>query len=521
VGHGPEISTLADIPRRWAAVTPGQAAVLDADRSLTYRELDQRSDRVAAAIASAGVARGARIGLLAKNSAEFFELWFGAVKAGCALAPFNWRSTEPELAALIRDCGPPLLFAGAEFAAAAGRAAAAGGLPVEVVDLGVAGAGLDRWLARYTGADVPVIPVHAEDIALVAYTSGTTGHPKGAQLSQRAFAAWFEISALEPAETWSADDVALMVMPSFHLAGSWVSLPALYHGGTIAILPAFEPASFLAAVDRYQPTVTCLVPAAIGMLLDHPGASGRSFGSLRRVLYAGSPISPAVMRRAISSFGCDLTQFYGTSETYIITLLRPEQHDPGNPALLASCGAPVPLVDVRITGASGADLPAGEVGEVLVRSPMLFSAYLNQPEATAAVMSDGWYRTGDLGRRDEAGLVYLVDRLKDMIVTGGENVYSVEVEKALASCPGVAASAVIGGPDERWGERIVAYIVSRPGAEPAAEQILAHCRALIAGYKVPKEIRFTSELPMTSSGKVRKAELRQLHADLSHLTPNS
>jgi acyl-CoA synthetase (AMP-forming)/AMP-acid ligase II len=234
------------------------------------------------------------------------------------------------------------------------------------------------------------------------------------------------------------------------------------------------------------------------------------------------------MRRAISAFGCDLTQFYGTSETYIITLLRPEQHDPGNPALLASCGAPVPLVDVRIADADGTDLPPDEVGEVLVRSPMVFSGYLNQPEATAAAMREGWYRTGDLGRRDEAGLVYLVDRLKDMIVTGGENVYSVEVEKALAGAPGVAACAVIGVPDERWGERIVAYVVPRPGPEPEAAEILAHCRALIAGYKVPKEIRFTSELPMTSSGKVRKTALRQQHAasgaasgaaDLSHAVP--
>ena len=512
-----EISTLVDIPRYWGTATPGKVAVLDADRSLTYLELDQRSDLVAAAIAAAGISPGARIGLMAKNSVEFFELWFGAVKAGCALAPFNWRSTEPELAALIRDAGTPLVFAGPEFAVLAERAAKPAGFAVDVVDLGAGGSGLDEWLAGHPTGEVPAIRVHPEDIALVAYTSGTTGRPKGACLSHRAFASWFLISSLEPAETWSSDDIALMVMPSFHLAGSWVSLPAIYHGGTIAILSAFEPASFLAAVDRYQPTVTCLVPAAIGMLLDHPGTSGQSFGSLRRVLYAGSPISPEVMRCAIGAFGCELSQFYGTSETYIITLLRPEQHDPGNPALLASCGAPVPLVDVRVADTEGRDLSPGEVGEVLVRSPMVFSGYLNQPEATAAAMHEGWYRTGDLGRRDEAGLVYLVDRLKDMIVTGGENVYSVEVEKALGSFPGVGACAVIGMPDERWGERIVAYVVPRPGTEPAAAEILAHCRTLIAGYKVPKEIRFTAELPMTSSGKVRKAALRQQHAaDLSH-----
>jgi acyl-CoA synthetase (AMP-forming)/AMP-acid ligase II len=505
-----EISTLADIPRHWAAATPGNLAVLDADRALTYASLHERSDRVAAAIASSGIAPGSHIGLLAKNSAEFFELWFGAVKAGCALAPFNWRSSEAELTDLVRDAETPLLFAGTEFTETAGRVRAAAGPRVEVVDLGAAGAGLDDWLARRPGT-VPSIRIHPEDIALLAYTSGTTGRPKGAQLSHRAFANWFLISSLEPTETWSAADVALMVMPNFHLAGSWVSLPALYHGGTIATLPAFEPEAFAVAVDRYQPTVTCLVPSAIALLLDHPAIRGRSFPSLRRLLYAGSPISPEALRRAIATFACDLAQFYGTSETYIITLLRSALHDPDDPLALASCGEPVPLVDTRITDAAGHDLPPGEVGEVLVRSPMMFSGYWNQPEATAAALTGGWYHTGDLGRRDPTGPLYLVDRLKDMIVTGGENVYSIEVEQALVKHPDVVSCAVVGVPDERWGERIVAYVIPRDGSAVSAADLLDHCRTLIAGYKVPKQICFTDALPMTSSGKIRKAMLRQQH----------
>jgi acyl-CoA synthetase (AMP-forming)/AMP-acid ligase II len=354
---------------------------------------------------------------------------------------------------------------------------------------------------------VPAVRHHPDDVALLAYTSGTTGRPKGAQLSLRAFDAWFLISSLEEAETWSSDDVALGVMPNFHLAGSWVPLPALYHGGTIALVPAFEPRAVLTAIERHRPTVTCLVPTAIGLLLDHPDTAGHDFSSLRRWLYAGSTIGAETLRRALSTFGCDMVQFYGTSETYIISLLRPAEHDPDDTEALTSCGGPVPLVDIRVVDATGADVAAGEVGEVLVRSPMMFSGYWNLPDATDAALVEGWYHTGDLGRYDAAGRLHLVDRLKDMIVTGGENVYSVEVERALLSHPAVAGVGVVGVPDERWGERIVAAVVVR---EPVtADELVAHCTERIARYKAPKQIHFVDALPMTSSGKVRKTTLRE------------
>ncbi|MFG2969364.1 class I adenylate-forming enzyme family protein [Streptomyces sp. NPDC048288] len=500
-----EIRTLVDIPRYWAATTPDKVALCDGDRSLTYAELDERTDRLAAAIAAAGVAAGSRIGLLAKNSVEFFELWFGAAKAGCALVPLNWRCTAAELSELVADARPALLVAGAEFAEVAHSVCASVTPAVEVVVLD--GSGLADWLGRHPGAP-PAPRIHTEDTALVSYTSGTTGRPKGVELSHGAFANWFLISSLERTEKWTSDDVALMVMPGFHLAGSWVSLTALYHGGTIVIMPAFDPGALLAAIRRHRPTVTCLVPTAIALLLDHPGTASQDFSSLRRLLYAGSRIGPETLRRVITTFDCQLTQFYGTSETFIITLLRPEQHDPGEPALLTSCGAPLPLVDVRVVDAAGRALPPGEIGEVLVRSPMMFTGYRNQPEATATALTGGWYHTGDLGRLDGAGHLYLVDRLKDMIVTGGENVYPAEVERALGTHPGVAACAVVGAPDERWGERVVAHVVKHPGADVDEQGLLAHCRALIAGYKVPKQVRFTDALPMTSTGKIHKAALR-------------
>ena len=502
-----EIRTLADIPRHWASVAPGKTALADARRTLTYAQLDDRASQIAGAIAAAGITPGSHIGFLGKNCVEFFEVWFGAARAGCALAPLNWRSAGAELTELVKDARIPLLVASVEFAEAAHRVGDAAS--ADVVVCGAAGPGsLDEWLDRFSGPD-RAITVHESDTALLAYTSGTTGRPKGARLSHRAFGNWFLISSLEPTETWQDTDVMLMVMPNFHLAGSWVSVTALYHGGSIAMLPAFEPSAMLEAIDRYRPTIACLVPTAITMLLEHPGIAGHDFSSLRRLLYAGSPIGPETLRRAISTFGCELTQFYGTSETFIITLLRPEQHDPDDPQILTSCGEPVPLVDVRIVDAEGAEVPAGAIGEVLVRSPLMFSGYWNQPEATAAVLTGGWYHTGDLGRRDDAGRLYLVDRLKDMIVTGGENVYTVEVEGALARHPAVAAVAVVGAPDPRWGERIVAYVIPAAGAPVTAGELAEHCRSLIAGYKVPKQIHLVETLPMTASGKIRKSVLRE------------
>jgi len=351
--------------------------------------------------------------------------------------------------------------------------------------------------------------VDGDRIALLTYTSGTTGKPKGVQISHDAFANWFRFSASEPAQQWGADDVGLMTMPNFHLAGTWVTLPALYHGATLAILAAFDPDDFVRAVDAYRPTVACLVPTAIQLLLDHPSSELCDFSSLRRLYYAGSPIGVDTLRRAIATFGCDLVQFYGTTETYIITLLRPEQHRLDNPRLLTSCGQTMPTVELRVVNPNGRDVPTGDAGEVLVRSPWMFSGYWNKPEATAAAIVDGWYHTGDGGTFDEDGNLYLVDRLKDMIVTGGENVYSAEVERALGGHPAVASVAVVGAPDEKWGERVVAFVVQRPEVSATAADLVSHCRRQIAGYKVPKEIHFVPELPMTASGKVQKAGLRQ------------
>ena len=384
---------------------------------------------------------------------------------------------------VVHDAKAPLIFAGRDFVELARRVRDAAAISVEVVGEDE----LDQWSSGAGAAD-PGIALNDSTTALLGYTSGTTAAPKGVPISHGALMNWFRAAATEPSVSWDSDDVGLMVMPNFHLAGSLVSLPALYHGATLAILPAFDPTGFLDAVATHRPTVTCMVPTAIQMLLDHKSELPADFSSLRRVLYAGSPIGQHTLRQALDTFGCHFVQFYGTTETFIITLLRPEQHSPDNPDLLKSCGQPMPGVELRITDPNGRDVPAGETGEVLVRSPWMFSGYWNKPDATATAIVDGWYHTGDAGIRDRDGNLFLVDRLKDMIVSGGENIYSAEVERALAAHPSVQLVAVVGAPDQKWGERVVAFVVAYPDAPVEVSDLASHCRGLIAGYKVPKEI---------------------------------
>jgi acyl-CoA synthetase (AMP-forming)/AMP-acid ligase II len=490
--------------RVWAGKTPKKAALIDSNRVVTFAQLNDRSNRIANALGRARIQPGSHIGFLGKNSAAFFEIWVGVNKAGCALIPLNWRSAPAELVEVVQDAEVPLIFAGRDFIELAAQVRQPAEVTVQVVPEDE----LDEWSAG-AGATDPDIALTESATALLGYTSGTTAAPKGVPISHGALMRWFDAAATEPSVNWNADDIGLMVMPNFHLAGTLESLPALYHGASLVILSAFDPPAFVAAVAALRPTVTCLVPTAMQMLLDHASTNPVDFSSLRRMLYAGSPIGEHTLQRALDVFGCDFVQFYGTTETFIITLLRPEQHRLDNPDLLKSCGQPMPGVELRIVDTNGRDLPTGEAGEVLVRSPWMFSGYWNKPDETATAIIDGWYHTGDGAIRDRSGNLFLVDRLKDMIVSGGENIYSAEVERALAAHPSVQSAAVVGAPDEKWGERVVAFVVPYPDAPVDVSDLVSHCRGLIAGYKVPKEIYLADALPQTASGKVQKAALRQ------------
>jgi acyl-CoA synthetase (AMP-forming)/AMP-acid ligase II len=329
--------------RLWSSKTPDKTALLDGGRVVSYAQLDHRSNRIANTLLAADIRPGSHIGYLGKNSAAFFEVWVGANKAGCALAPLNWRSAAAELVEVVDDAKVPLIFAGGEFTEIAERVRGAAALTVEVVPVDK----IDQWSSDASSTD-PVIPLADSATALLGYTSGTTVAPKGVAITHGALINWFSAAAAEPSVSWNSDDIGLMVMPNFHLAGTLVSLPALFHGASLAILSAFEPATFVADVAAHRPTVTCLVPTAIQMLPDHGPTTPDNFSSLRRMLYAGSPIGQHTLQQALEVFGCDFVQFYGTTETFIITLLRPEQHRLDNPDLLKSCGQRMPGVDLRI-----------------------------------------------------------------------------------------------------------------------------------------------------------------------------
>lgn len=507
-----EIRNLGDITRHYARFSPGKTALIDGLGRRSWAQLDDLSNRVASSLVASGVRSGAHIGFFGKNSARYFELLFGIVKAGGAVVPLNWRLAAAELASVIDDAQCPLIFVDREYveALAAVQSVCQRKFLTVVFDSTRAEAGeFEQWAGTGDGRD-PQLRIHPEDTALLIYTSGTTGKAKGVQLTHRGLDYMRLCEHLEPAYEWREGDVMLTVMPVFHLVGTGLSVQALYNGATVSVLPALDPGNLLRFLARDRPTICALVPTAIQMVLDHPDAKGADFSSLRLVMYAGSAISAALLRRALLEMKCRFMQFYGATESSgAITLLRPEQHDLDNEAKLKSCGTPLPLVEIKILDPDGAEVPAGSSGEFWLRGPNLFGGYWNQPEATAAVLKDGWYRTGDAGYRDPDGLLYIVDRVKDMIITGGENVYSAEVEQAVAKHPAVRQCAVVGLPDAKWGERVTAVIVTVPGTRPSAEEIIAHCRGLIAGYKVPKEVRFVESFPMTATGKVLKRTVRE------------
>jgi acyl-CoA synthetase (AMP-forming)/AMP-acid ligase II len=512
-----EVITLGDLPRYWAARAPGATALIDRLGRRSFAELDASSDRIAAAIVGEGLAAPCNIGFLGKNSARYFELLFGVVKAGCAMAPLNWRLAVSELVAVIEDAQCPVIFVDREFEPVIAAVASQSRHRFRplLFDSAVQGrSSLGAWINDR--ASISGFPrVHPLDTAVLIYTSGTTGKPKGVELTHHAFDGMRLCEHLASAYEWRAGDVMLTAMPVFHLVGTGLSIQALYNGAAVSILPMLEPSEMLRVIARDRPSICALVPTAIQMLIDHPGVQKTDFSSLRLLMYAGAPITSVLLRRALALIGCQFMQFYGASESLgPLTLLTPDQHDPDNAQRLQSCGKPLPLIEFRICDPHGNDLPNGQIGEFWVRGPTIFRGYWRQPETAAEVLKEGWYRTGDAGFRDQEGYLYLVDRIKDMIVTGGENVYSAEVEQALAQHPAVHACAVIGLPDPKWGEKVSAVIVRRPEHTATAEEIIRHCRTLIAGYKVPKEVCFVQSLPMTSTGKVLKRAVRDHYRSL-------
>jgi long-chain acyl-CoA synthetase len=505
------ITTVADIARHHGKTRPDRVALRYEGRAMSYGELDRRSSRVAQALLAARVAPNARIAVLAKNGPSFFELWFGAAKIGAVLVPVNFRLAPPEIAYVVADAEAELLFVGAEFYATVEQIAPElkGVRGIIALDGGHPGwPDYEGWVARQKPED-PALPIAPGDCAIQMYTSGTTGHPKGAVISHANLLTLLP-AGLRDWGQWHEGDVNLVCLPFFHIGGNGWALIGLYRGIENVVTRDFEPAAILRLIPQYRITKALFVPAMLLFLLQVPQSRDTDYSSLELILYGASPAPLELLRSAVQVFGCGLAQTYGLTETTGgLTYLPPGDHAADRPERMKSCGKPMAGVEMRIVDAAGRALPPGEVGEIVCRTPQVMLGYWHQPEATARAIRDGWFHTGDAGYFDADGYLYIHDRIKDMIVSGGENIYPAEIESALFGHPAIADIAVIGVPDERWGEAVKAIVVKKPGAEITEGELLAFARTRIAGYKVPRSVDFVEALPRNPSGKILKRELRK------------
>ncbi|OWV98010.1 AMP-binding protein [Rhizobium sp. R693] len=494
-----------------ARVAPDRQALFEivTGRQLTYAELDQRIGCCAGFLtATLGVRRdGARVAMLARNSMDSIVLAFACQRAGAVYVPLNWRLNAAELRPILADCAPLLLLHDEEFSAAVESLADAD--PEMMVISTAAG---PAGLAARIEASLPAgpVPADADGACALLYTSGTTGQPKGVVISRRnAFFAAVNFSFVGEIGPGS---VALCDLPFFHTIGLIaVARTTLMLGGTLVISDRFTPARTLAVLADRERAIThyFAVPQIALALRNDPAYSAAALSGLHALFVGGAPLTRALIESYLND-GVALVNGYGMSEAGTVLHVpidrRAVQDNPG------SVGLPAPLLEIRIVGEDGRDVGECEVGEFWLRGPAVTSGYWNKPRETAAAFTDGWYRTGDLGRREANGFYRIVDRLKDMYISGGENVYPAEVEAALASHPAILDTAVVGIPDARWGECGIAYVVLRPGLVATGEEIAGHCAERLAAFKRPARILFVETIPRTASGKVQKHLLRHQHS---------
>jgi acyl-CoA synthetase (AMP-forming)/AMP-acid ligase II len=499
---------LRDSLDHWARARPDDLAMTFGDQAFTWAQWRARVLRLTGALHDAGVRAGDRLAVLDLNHIATVELTLAASALGAATVPANFRLSPDQIRYILEDSRPVILFLGAPLAELA-TASGADTLVARRIVIGGDGDEYEPFLAEaqpHEGASAG-----PDDVCLVMYTSGTTGRPKGAQLTHRSVNA--HSAACCTAMSIGSGTVSLVAMPLFHVGGSCYAQVGIRGGARTILLREPTPAALFGAIADGA-THTFIVPTVIHGVLAAGGQATAAFGGLKSISYGAAPMPMPMLRQALEAWPrSGLVQVYGMTElSGAVTLLTDEAHrDAAHPERLASGGLPLPGVEVRVVDpVTLEDVKPGAKGELWFRSAQAMRGYLNRPEASAeAKTADGWIRSGDIGRTDDGGFVYILDRVKDMIITGGENVYGPEVENVLNACPGVSEGVIIGVPDERWGEAVKAVVVLAPGAELSAAGVIDFCRARLAHYQCPTSVEFADDLPRSATGKVLKRTLRE------------
>jgi long-chain acyl-CoA synthetase len=501
----------SSILRELALHRPDAPALTCGDETWTFADLDARSSQTAQALVAEGVQPGDRVGVLARNCAEFYELIFACSKTGAILVGINWRLSSYEIDAIVADAAPCVIITGAagEHDLLSDVARRTPGLRRTIM----LGDEYERWRATAPAQD----PGHVgkpDDVAMLLYTSGTTGLPKGAMLTNRSMSYTRRLAA----ESWgmTQDSVNLVAMPMFHIGGSGYGSSTMLVGGHTVLMREVNLPLIVRTMEKHRVTHAFFVPTVVQALLDVPDVEKADLGSLQLLMYGASPMSESLLRKALDLLSCGFMQAYGMTETSgTVVVLNPDQHrlDGGAPDRLRSCGRALPFVEIRITDpVTRSAVKPRDVGEIWVRSDMVMKGYWNNPKATAeTITADGWLRTGDAAYEDEDGYIFLFDRFKDLIISGGENIYPAEIENVVLSHPAVSEIAVIGIPHERWGETPRAVVVLRKGNSVTEAELIAFAQSRLARYKCPTSVIFAETLPRNASGKLLKRELRKIY----------
>jgi acyl-CoA synthetase (AMP-forming)/AMP-acid ligase II len=483
-------------------------------RRVTYAEAEREVNRVANAFVAAGLKAGDRVAVLSKNSIEYVFLFYGASKAGVVTVPLNYRLAAPEWSYIVNDAGAKMLLASSGYLGGINRIKGELGTVTSYIAIDGGGEGWAEY-AAWQGSQPETAPdrgITDDHDVYQMYTSGTTGRPKGAVLTHGAVTANMEQITLEISGGAGARD--LIVAPVYHAAAAITCFSAVVWGGTLYIQEDFNPMEVVRALSEEQVAITTLVPAMIQACLVYvPDVEKKDYSSLRTIVYGASPIAEDTLRKAVAVFGCDFIQAYGMTETTaVLTLLLAEDHRRAledRPDLLLSAGRPMVGTEIKIVDEDDNELPVGQIGEIAGRGPQLMRGYWNLADESAMALRGGWMHTGDAGIVDDLGYVYVQDRVKDMIVSGGENVYPRIVEEVLFKHPAIADAAVIGVPHETWGETVKAIVVLREGQTATPEEIIDFCRDKLGGYERPTSVDFVQNLPRNPTGKVLKRELRE------------